>query len=468
LRLSTQSSLLTTYKRNDQNRQSFLAAPFDARHTVQLKRWGRAMRKGAIFFLSVVFALAGCTGPRLPVNPPRLVMSTETDMAIQLFMQATILLSNYYGYPTIRYSEIQTRSARAGFSTLPFMPPETVRATPELVNFFNTYENNRSALDALITKYGYKALVKYYIRTGLRAAQSICRNYLLSLEERNQYLEFLQREIGVVATLSTAILTLVNANDTLTKSFMIGRTAIDGAIDVYQEFRFLNIDREAARVLVEAAQNKLAEHYLQQVDSASLDSNSAVGGYTFSDALSAVSMIEYQCTRTGIRHLLNRSISNSPTNMGVDQLTGQVFFRSAKQTVEGGDGTRSLRQVKPNAAAPLPAPPRVIIDPAPPPVVTAQPVPGQVSVVTPPRSSTTPTSRPCGQDPLDEAAMRLLQYVCPAGAIAAKPRGQLQELLTPMNPQKRVMIVLTVQSGENASLRAKLLSAARAKGLITP
>jgi hypothetical protein len=273
--------------------------------------------------------MLGCSGPRAPLNPPRLVMSAETDMSIQLFMQATILLSNFYGYETIKYSEIRARSAEFGFSTLPFMPPETVRATPRLVNFFNTYENNAAGLADLLRKYGgYKVLVKYYIRTGLRASQAICRNYMLNLEERNQYLEFLQKEISVAATVSTAVLLLVNANKTLTESFLIARTGLDGAIDAYQDFRYLNIDRDAARTLVETAQNKLAEYYLKKVELASPESISVAGGYTYSDALNAVSVIEYQCTRSGIRSLLNRTINNSPSNLAIDLETGAVIFRS--------------------------------------------------------------------------------------------------------------------------------------------
>lgn len=220
------------------------------------------MRAGRCRFIVCVFVAltgAGCSN-RAPLNPPRLVMSTDTDMAIQLFMQATILLSNYYGYSTIRYSEVRERSSRAGFSMIPFMPPETVRATPELVVSSTRMKiTARHWTGILRANGGYKVLVKYYIRTGLRAAQAVCRNYLLNLEERNEYLEFLQKEIGVAAAVSTAVLALVNANATLSKSFLIARTGIDGGIDAYQEYRFLSVDREAARTLVEAAQNALAQ-----------------------------------------------------------------------------------------------------------------------------------------------------------------------------------------------------------------
>ena len=319
--------------------------------------------------ICLIFALTDCSGPRPPLNPPRLVMSSQTDMAIQLFMQATILLSNFYGYKTIQYSEIQARSASAGFSALPFMPPETVRATPELVNFSNAYEDDQAMLDSIIKKYGYKSLVKYYVRTGLRASQLVCRNYLLGLEEGNQYLEFLRKEFGVGYTLATGVLQLTSANETLLSSFLVSRSFVDGAITTYEEYRFLNVDREAARVVVETAQNKYAEYFSEQVDKASTDPNDAAGGYTFSDALHAVSTIEYQCTREGIRALLNNSISNTPTNLEIDKPTGTVMFKSTRAFVQPATGTSALPTGIPPAKLPVPG--------------TAADVPGHPVVVVP-------------------------------------------------------------------------------------
>jgi hypothetical protein len=205
----------------------------------------------------------------------------------------------------------------------------------------------------------------------------------LGLEERNAYLEFLQKEFGIAATLASGILLLVNANNTLTQSFLLGITGTNAAIDAYQEFRFLNIDREAALALVEAAQNKLAEHFLSLVDTADANSNITAGGYTFSDALRAVSVIEYQCTRSGIRHLLSRSIANSPSNLVVDQITGTFQFRTSKdETRDGGESVDNFnRRTMPNAAAPL-AP--VVSPPPPPPRVVVVPPPGVVTPVRPP------------------------------------------------------------------------------------
>ena len=68
--------------------------------------------------------------------------------------------------------------------------------------------------------------------------------------------------------------------------------------------------------------------------------------FTFADALNAISTIEYQCTRSGIRSLLTRAVNNTPTNLDVDRNTGTVMFKSDQQTV----GT--TQSVKPGTASP--------------------------------------------------------------------------------------------------------------------
>jgi len=291
---------------------------------------------------AVMFSLmvSGCTGTRQPLNPPRLIMDAETDMAIQLFMQSTILMARYYGFSTIAYSTIQEKSVRAGFRSLPFMPPDTVRATPPLVNNGNSFnvgllddDDSAKFRQWVDTKFGYDAMVRYYIKTGWKASQLICRNYLLGLEEQNRYLEFLRSEFGVASTLASGILSAVNANATLSNAFLLGTAAVNGAITNYEEYRFLKIDRDSARILVEAAQNKYVEYFMKEIDPSTRKSQ-VPGKYTFSEALSAVSVIEYQCTREGITHLLNRSINNSPTNLDVDENTGTVMFRSTKNLAE--------------------------------------------------------------------------------------------------------------------------------------
>lgn len=292
------------------------------------------MRYLRIFAVAVfALGLSGCLGSRQPLNPPQLVTASESDIAIQLFMQATLMVSRYYGYPTLAYEEIRARAARSGLSTLPFMPPIQRRATPRLTNFVYDFENAaafRGQIDSTITLTG---LLGYYIRTGGKAAQIICRNYLQGLDERNQYLDFLQKEFGVAYTLANGILIAASANGTLLHALGISRSAVDGAIDAYQEYRFLAIDRDAARLLVETAQEKYTEHFIDKAFKRGTvlkvnNRDVPFDTFTFADAINAINVIEFQCTRAGIRNLITRAVNNTPTNMAIDPDSGAMVFKS--------------------------------------------------------------------------------------------------------------------------------------------
>ena len=288
---------------------------------------------------SAALVLSGC-GSQRPLNPPALVTARDTDMAIQLFMQATILLGRYYDFHTLRYEELADKSVRHGYEALPFMPPIAGHATPRFVradlpsntNFnigllgddFRRWANSNG---------GQQMLVNYYISTGWRAAQLICRNYMIGLEERNAYLEFLQKEFNIGAGLANASLIAAGANVTLRAIGIATQTVGNSTIDAYQTYRFLDIDRDAARSLVESAQNLIAQHFL------SLPLGRPPGGSAdffpvnsgFSHAVHAVSLIEYQCTRSGIRGLLSKAgtaaASKEGAKMTFDPDTDQIEFR---------------------------------------------------------------------------------------------------------------------------------------------
>lgn len=280
-------------------------------------------------------------------------------------MQATVLLGRYYGYETLDYEEVKDRSEKAGFSALPFMAPETISATPRfrrqtLVSWKPTFDPARDesvrAYQAFVKdRIGYNHLVKYYITTGLRASQVICRNYLSGLEERNRYIQFLQDQYGNFNNVAGLVLGAASANGALRDAFSIAKVGVDGTLDRYQEYRFLNVDYEETRVLVEAAQNQLAEYYYRRVDGETIPDNGGAAYqrlFTFSDALNAVSVIESQCTRAGIRRLISKAVYATPTNLDVDPRTGTIIFRSsteaglAAETVKR-QGDDTARQGKP-------------------------------------------------------------------------------------------------------------------------
>lgn len=289
--------------------------------------------------------LSGCFKASQSINPPQLISASETDVAVQLFMQATLMVARYYNYPTLSYVSLSERAQLAGVSTVPFMPLVTVRATPPL-DWSRVGEGSLSASDfqRFINDNGlYKQMMKYYIKTGLKASQLICRNHLLNLDERSRFLKFLQDELGVVYALSDAILAAVDANGTLIKAFSIGKTALTNGLDVYGKYRF-GIDAEAALVVVETTQEKYAAYFMQKVDKpVFLASADDVTGYdpgvpfSFSEALHAVNVIEYQCTQSGINYLLNRAVTNTPTNLQIDKVTGIPVFDSTRRNTQTTD-----------------------------------------------------------------------------------------------------------------------------------
>jgi hypothetical protein len=83
--------------------------------------------------LVFVLGLVGCRNQ--PLNPPRLVMDSETDASIQLFVEASILMLQAYGFETIPYEQIQFRSERAGFAAI--ILQGSMRAT-SISNFSRT------------------------------------------------------------------------------------------------------------------------------------------------------------------------------------------------------------------------------------------------------------------------------------------------------------------------------------------
>lgn len=317
------------------------------------------MKSRRVFGVCVLtLLLAGCAGPKSPSNPPRLVSSNETDLSIQLFMQATILLGRYYGFDKLDYEAVREKSTQAGFETLPFMQPQIKSAVPSfkrasLKPYVPSGDDDPRGMSVAAyqrwvhSSMGYNNLVKYYISTGLRASQMVCRNFLQGLDERNRYLNFLRAEFGVFNTLADGVLSAVDANGTLRDSFAMGRTFASGIVNAYEDYRFLKVEYEQVRFLVETAQSQLAQHEYTLVDGS--QAPQTVSGrtiykmvYTFPDALNAVSRIEAQCTRAGIDRLLTKATYAAPSNMTVDPITGELIFRSNGDAV--ADSQQTLRQ----------------------------------------------------------------------------------------------------------------------------
>jgi hypothetical protein len=291
--------------------------------------------------------LSGCFRSQEPLNPPQLTTVRDTDMSIQLFMQATLLLGSYHGFSTLEYSALRDASARNGFEVLPFMLPISDTAAPALakVKFEIPLDpDGRQIVGEAFRNWGRKTIGKrfhaklltYYVQTGWRAAQLVCRNYLVGLDERNSYWEFLKREFNIGSTLANASLIAAGANVTLRAIGVATQWTGNELIDSYRDFRYLTIiDRDAARALVEAAQNQYALDFIgrlskKEIIPAPADTKSLFDSpelVLFADAVHVLNTIEYQCTRSGIRGLLHKAVRQAPPKMVLDPISNAIEFQ---------------------------------------------------------------------------------------------------------------------------------------------
>jgi hypothetical protein len=156
---------------------------------------------------------------------------------------------------------------------------------------------------------------------------------MIGLEERNAYLEFLQREFNFGAGLANASLIAAGANVTLRALGVAVGMAGNEAFEAYGRYRFLDIDRDAARTLVETAQSMIAQAYLQPDQLSRVPDSPGVTSFFprgpgFEQAIQAISLIEYQCTRSGIRGLISNAAVAAKTGakMYFDYDSGQIVF----------------------------------------------------------------------------------------------------------------------------------------------
>lgn len=273
---------------------------------------GRAMRHWLGAAICFFFLLSGCT--KVPLSPVQMVGDQQTNIAIEEFLYVSSQLANVYGLD-YRYTKIQSRNITdsnpnsvLGFqlrADIPYDITLKVSGVPPL-----------ASADA-------NSIRAYYIKAGAYASMLLCRNYLSGLRDRNEYFEYIQQQLGVAGGLATTTLSLVNANNALRTPVEMGLKGLNLSINEYEKFRFLSPDIETLIPLVEVAQTTLRDYYLDPKNAPT----------TFSGALDAVSHIEYQCTRSGIRGLLNKTLTQGMPQFDVKN--GILYAKSPGTPQEG-------------------------------------------------------------------------------------------------------------------------------------
>lgn len=238
--------------------------------------------------LALFFTVSGCSSSVL--SPPQLTGDQQADLAVKEYLMATYQLANQYGF-AFGYSEDTSLTKKLRQNQNSDLFGAQLRAD---IPYIMTLTQGWNAQLLPVTADNQKNATIYFIKTGTYASLILCRNYLSGLRDRNEYFEFLQQELNVAGGLATIAMQLSNANGTIRTSVESVLKATNTGFDLYQTYKFLAPEVETILPIVALAQSELRHHYLNK-------------GFptTFSGAINAVSQIDYQCTRSGIRSLLN-------------------------------------------------------------------------------------------------------------------------------------------------------------------
>ncbi len=255
------------------------------------------MTKRLALLCAVSTLLAGCYGRGL--SPPQITGEQQANVAIQEFLAASVVLARVYHLTlTVRDADPQLASSLSNASADLFGYRLRVDVPYEVRLVGGDLDRRADLLKET-------GAVQYYIRTGAHASMILCRNYLSGLRDRNEYFEFLQQELKIAGGLTNLTLGLLEANNTLHAGFKAAQDALHSGLDTYQTFRYLTPDIETILPVVETAQVRLGEYFVKNPPK------------TFAGAIDAVSRIEYQCSRSGVRGILNKALVQAVPNFDV-------------------------------------------------------------------------------------------------------------------------------------------------------
>jgi hypothetical protein len=279
------------------------------------------MRAIVASFALLSAAMAGCA-PQL--SPPQMIGDESSDLAVKEFLFAGEALAADYGLDVEASYLPQPRISQDpfGISVVPAVP------------YTFKIRDRRGYPSATIAKDRYERRA-WFIRAGYHASQMICRNYLSGLRDRNEYFEFLQKEFNTGSSLVQVLMPLTGVAEKTKDVFTQAVNSTNLGIDAYQTFKFMTPEIETILPLVESAQAAVRDYYLTDGVPA-----------TFAGALNAVSKIEYQCSRAGIRALLNKTLIQAKPQYKM--INGTLYSMEAKDA----NPKDPNEQQKPPAGAP--------------------------------------------------------------------------------------------------------------------
>jgi hypothetical protein len=150
------------------------------------------------------------------------------------------------------------------------------------------------------TPYGTRSsIIREYILNGLHLSQLLCRNYLSGLSDKNSAFTAIKKEFNIAGGLAQLTMAAAKASARSIAYFGAVEAFINASLENFGEFEYLTPDQSTLQDLVFKAQTALGTYYTATVTTPE----------TLVGAIDAVHRIDSQCTRPGLRHLINRSLA---------------------------------------------------------------------------------------------------------------------------------------------------------------
>jgi hypothetical protein len=156
-------------------------------------------------------------------------------------------------------------------------------------------------------------VVTNYVRNGWHLSQLLCRNYLAGLSEKNSAFSAIKKELNIAGGLAQLTMAAAKASARSIAYFGAVEAFVNASLENFGEFEYLTPDQSALQDMVFKAQNALGEYY-----------SGVKVPVTIVEAINAVHRIESQCTRAGLRHLINQALTKS--DVQADPVTGALLI----------------------------------------------------------------------------------------------------------------------------------------------
>ena len=270
--------------------------------------------------LSMSVSLGGCGSLRTDSSPSVLVDSDQLSLAIYAYVEATRQLADDGGFTSadlVPKSKMTSMgSSIAGFSSV------GGPAADDTVDINQKFPSNAGPdntktvfpkptfIDSAFSGATTTVVVaptsdlEYFLRTGTAAAGMLCQEYVAGLADKQDLLSYLKKQFGFTGTLVSTAFAIYNASSISKSVLEAGTSFVDSSVDSYGDYRFLSPSDESVLDIALQAQHALFKIYTDPSDTKKLKPK------TFSEALAAMHNIEHQCTRAGLRALINKSVQN--------------------------------------------------------------------------------------------------------------------------------------------------------------